>query len=593
MPGSASVRHIDAVTPEPANTPVRLFPSISESLYDLSSVGAAATSQPVRDVLALAHREMTMWQRLMPRRLEGNDLLAALLRLHRLAFEAERGALFDRADFYWTEFANLLPIAWASTQAWPTSEIKAAFGREIVFDAHRAFYSAFAEASGPVSQRADWHLGRVLASLPYADLPRDDERAMALEPVIARTHKRLDANEVNAADTLSAALLARFPDDLQSQRLRITVEFRMALAGGDQSPALTASRLERSIARMAALRERFDDHADVYEAIAILHLSRAIALANANTLSEALVELAKAEANNPSLAELPETKSKVSALMRGLQTRIAEIEREIASRPNATLNAEGRRMQYEARRGFGAAGEWTSSDECRSVVAGRARGHARTLWRDIGLDSALWSNERGDALMTALTSVLQSNPASRLDLIASWREAALRHGLQSLDVETVIGWLERRTGARGASPAAALPTISVVATEKRRGSENLVDWLTGRAAARVRLQLLAVALLALVAAGLGARETYRAQARNRAWAALQAATTTSARVDAAERFFGVGRPVREAPSRESDAWQVYSKAIVQALADSETAGGPETVKRLQRYADTARRVGRN
>ena len=139
MPGSASVRHIDAVTPEPANTPVRLFPSISESLYDLSSVGAAATSQPVRDVLALAHREMTMWQRLMPRRLEGNDLLAALLRLHRLAFEAERGALFDRADFYWTEFANLLPMAWESTQAWPTSEIKAAFGREIVFDAHRAF----------------------------------------------------------------------------------------------------------------------------------------------------------------------------------------------------------------------------------------------------------------------------------------------------------------------------------------------------------------------------------------------------------------------------------------------------------------------
>src|SRR5262249_26837322 len=104
----------------------RFFPPISDRLYDLAPGLDVAVQPAARAILALAHRRLTFWQRLVPLRLAGSGPVAALMRLHRLAFEAERAGARDRADFYWREFDRLLPDVWADGDAWQSVQEDAA-----------------------------------------------------------------------------------------------------------------------------------------------------------------------------------------------------------------------------------------------------------------------------------------------------------------------------------------------------------------------------------------------------------------------------------------------------------------------------------
>src|SRR5262245_19439957 len=94
----------------------RLFPDISDAFYD--QPGDADVRPVVSAVLKASSRPFTLWQRLRARHLPGDGPVAALLRLHRAAFNSERAAFYDRADFYWSEFYRLLPGVWKNDAAW-------------------------------------------------------------------------------------------------------------------------------------------------------------------------------------------------------------------------------------------------------------------------------------------------------------------------------------------------------------------------------------------------------------------------------------------------------------------------------------------
>jgi hypothetical protein len=525
-----------------------------------------------------------------------------LFSLHRSAYEAELGAAFDRADFYWSEFYSLLPGVWSNDQCWQAvasaggassdssdvGRLRASFGREVVLDAHYAFHSALAGSEDAPAGRADWHLCHALKALAYCSISADEAKVFGNEAA-ARARQHLEAGDITAAQVISAVLIDRFRHDPQYQGLQIQVEFKRVINEDDGRPDVRARGVQTAIDRMTTWRELYEDHSGLYDALAVLYLTHAVASANAGSVSEALVDVARAEAANPELNGISEVKQKLTTLMRDLQTQIASIEMKIARNPNASLNEEGQRLQADARRGFEPAAQWARSEECRALIAGRTRGQTRTIWREIGLPIGSWSLARGTALLNALGQVLESQSADTAGVAREWCLAASRYDLADFDAGVVTAWLERRLGRDDPAAGWVFPAVTLARVEKKTGAEPISDWLTSRSGRRARWQLAIVAVLAAIAAGIFALETYRDRVRGGAWEVMQQANSPDAVADAAERFFTVAHPKSEPSDREHAVWAAYSESIVRILAAAGGQPAPAAAARVERFLEIAQR----
>ena len=115
-----------AVIARPQQSSSRVFPAITADFYrqlleleadlkDRTSDQQAATS-----LLSLVHNDLTKVQLFFARNLSVQEHLARLLSQHRLGFEAELAAQWQRADFYWQQVQNQLQALIKQDTFWQT-----------------------------------------------------------------------------------------------------------------------------------------------------------------------------------------------------------------------------------------------------------------------------------------------------------------------------------------------------------------------------------------------------------------------------------------------------------------------------------------
>ncbi len=403
--------------------------------------------------------------------------LARMLYQHRRAFDAECLGFHRTADFFWREalhaFCKLWPAQtlWdAAARAWPelprpTGEgLRRRIATELFIDGHMAFANGcLASPDDAGRARADVHLRHLetllaLRPQPVADLHKTmlpavqalvdaDEAAHRYDQAIARIRNfRLPALRDALADLLVGLIhrrgLARLAPEPNGRELD------------------DARRLAGEISELKALAAERGHLRSAHESIArLLHL-RSLRLANGGKVSEALVACEEATCHSPGFEAAVQAMTQLTERMKALQEQERSIRDHLKRHPGHLLNAEGRRLVADAKRGFAPLHRFRESGEPKRIAAARLLAEARRLWRHI--DPAARRPPDGHllALYPLVEDLYASGPSDEDELAAVFSDAcAGQPELRYFDARQLAAFVVRRRlehspGSRGEALAA-------------------------------------------------------------------------------------------------------------------------------------------
>jgi hypothetical protein len=594
---------------------LRLFPVISERIFTTEVEEAdLTTEQRVACVLLKSARQKPgVWDRLHPSRLSPIRKVGLLLGLFRSAFEAELAGRWSRSEFYWSEFKRTFVLLRNNAELWNAAvaeaaqslgvktvksdaEFQSALVREFFYEIHGACYAAlFREATTPVaSVRADFHLKCMLWLLPYASFDAA-EKARLLNTIEKRAQDYSKAKDWSSALALATLLVEQDPINVDYQELVVYATHSATMARAStlkEKPA--ASELQRGIARLEAVRARFPHNSAVFQALGSEHYLRAVQLANAQQLSVALEEAAKAAAFDADQQGLAETTKKLNEMMLQLQTRVEAIMEEMRHRANARLTSEGHRMKIQANRGFTPAKEWAESEEAAKVRASAHEAYLLTVWRRVGLAPAAEDGLRkAEALLNGLAQVIRTQPTSTTKIVSEWgRVTANVSELANLDQDVVVQWLQRRLLPQTTEPEVPTlpsrdyPVFNVSVNPKKQGEEDLGDWLVSRSGYRLKAQIAIASLSIMLATFFTARNHISLSVRDQSWRQLQVAAAASdddGVIRAAEQYFSTSSPLGEEKGRSDAAAAIYSSAMIRWFASHSRDSAADAAEHVGRF----------
>ena len=281
--------------------------------------------------------QLTRWQRwwgIAPRRSQD---VRHVLYLHRRAFAAELAGHLASADFFWFEGITALRATWNSKPAWNAvaatlhtdpDRLRHIVATELFIDSHIAFANGYLGAGAPAAgSRAFAHaafIGRLL------DLPAlEVDFATALLPAVIA-----EAETLKAAGQLDSAI-KRLRRERRTSSTPVLSDLLASLLFGRTLAALAdepkgreladASRLERGVKELEALRRTHPENLLVYDFLAQLHHLRSIRLNNGDQVSPALLASAKAAAYRPGFEAAEAAMKQLIENMQGLQQHAAAL----------------------------------------------------------------------------------------------------------------------------------------------------------------------------------------------------------------------------------------------------------------------------
>lgn len=600
----------------------RWFPVVSLDLYDGgppdSSAGPCA--RLARELLLLGSEEPAWGERLLGWRRGGEVGVARLLRLHRLGMAAESASLWERADFYWRELRSGLRRLWRKSAPWEqvfaglrqrggaacegtATEMRDRLLQEVFLDTHWAFYEGLSKGGEKPSAdgRAFVHVGAIEELLGYSPWPaaRQQEAFGAL--LEARVRASLASGARDQAVDLATRLAGRFPGVFEYEELLVEAELDRTLGAirngpGERGSRADAEALGRGIGRLELLLARYPHNAGLYDSLGMVEHLHAVKLANGGQPAEGLLAVEKSLTYRPGSKEVFEARAQLRGLMTSLQQRMQEVERAVARRANAQLNAQGLHMRAQARTGTSLADSYRTSRAAGSVAAALPVAAARTLWRQIGLSApaAQW-DERSLSLRQALGSMSVREPYDEAAIAGAWRDAISRHpDLADLDAERICAFVRRRLlggdAPKAAVPATAPPPLVVLPRQGGPGSEPFADWLASRGGLALRILTGAAVALLAIAAVLTGRDAFHEHALDRSWNELQQAAERQddlGVVQAAESYLQAPPAAAADPERRAAVLAAYSRSLVQWFVRLPGIPDAAALRHVERYRSLA------
>ena len=537
----------------------RFFPDIEPGLYRPNRSGEEPNDDGLK-LLALAYPQLTWLQRHAGWHLSPNQQFARLLMLHRLAFEAELAGQLEQANFFWREANARLRAAWDRSDTWDAAcavldhkppvtsaeVIRDLVVNELFVDTHIAFINGQFANEIPLDpgNRAFVHLGFVRTLLELQKAP-PAEAALLLAPGIEaeiaalQTAKRWDDAIVRAAQHCAMS-----SDDAKLQDRLALLHFdqaidRLSAKGNELSDA---SWLGQKIEALERLRSANPDRMLTYSLLGQLYHLQSIRLANGGRLADALVAARKAHVFAPQLEDITKTISELVDSMTKLQAHMKAVENQLRTSGNMRLNADGERLQSEARQGFSPLEQYLKSGQPEQIAAARHRASACALWRDIGLEQnsrpadeklfkllevvgELYGSERTEVedIAAAFCSATTANPeiaelANSADIVAAFIVRRRRENAG----ESVTEQESPATGVDQAAVAEAF-SIPVSANVVRPAREPLWFWLFGTQDRGYRAGAVAAGIAALAVLGISAADWRGSQTRSQAYSAIMTA----------------------------------------------------------------------
>ncbi len=264
-----------------------------------------------------------------------------------------------------------------------------------------------------------------------ADAPEGERAALATARRKADrdrlTESLLAARSVSSGLERIDATFLTLPPDATLQAIAVGAAFAWVEAmseqvrGGDDADVSRrrADVAGQGIAVLAAQLARDPGLAAAAEGLAALHRSRAVNLANGNRPSDALVELERAAAYDPSLKSLESDREAAGRLL-------TEITRLVQHRSRSELNSAGLELQSQASAGVRPRDRFLKSREPARIRAQVVRAKRLAFWRRAGLPPDA-DEESVNAFDRLTDRLIERKPASAADVVVGWMVVLAEH----------------------------------------------------------------------------------------------------------------------------------------------------------------------
>lgn len=458
-----------------SGTQDRFFPPITPKLYQVSadagetaahirlSKSGSQSQTNARAVLDLANRPLTCLQRGTGRGLDAQGRLGRLLWLHQQALDEELNGSWTRADFYWREIVRTLKRMPSQAEVWVQLNERFGFSGDTDLGQHAGLYdwvmtelfidTLCALINGYLKQtetiepgnRALVYAERLRELLPLSNLPENDRWVLADTLVELQVNVYQAQKQYPAAISLCREMTRNFPDRWKYQDLIVEFETIRALNDmrnreGPASNLADARRLLVAHKNLASLLESYPYNPRIYDTLGLVAQLRAVKLANGDELSDALLEIERSLVYAPHVYEAAQLRDQLWQQMGQLQDRIDDLERQIAQRPGAVLNAEGERFRKQAKEGGQSAKGFLRSERAAELKQAVRLAEAVRFWQVAGLGGA--DEEIADSalqLYESLESLFADAPDS---------STSLRNRLETLtkDMSAIDGTMRESLG---------------------------------------------------------------------------------------------------------------------------------------------------
>lgn len=502
----------------------RLFPPVNTDLYNTANAHWATQ---------LSRKRYPLLQRTFGTAKTAADALGLVLHAHRLAFEAEQRNEWSNADFFFEKayrrLAQIAPQQWqqlGSDPALAPPKLHDALIGEVFVETHLAFQKGLDHlGSAEARQRAGKHLDYVNRLVALLADPAQQRPFLALKPFLAITTNPDDRKGAIAA---VEHYLRALPDD--------TVYLRQlkVLYANDTFGSLIKDQydkniktLQAGIQRLESLCDKLPDDTELYDILGDAYFVLGINQANSGQVADSLVSIYKGQAYCPYIKNWEETANQVVDIMKNLREQNQRIEERLAQQSNSYRTAEGIRIKAQAERGFGPVNAFLESEACKRLVAIRD-----------GLPRQYPDNNAGFV-----------HPLPAFDNIA--------------------------------------PLAPAQATARKRDIP-FSYWLLSARAWPVKIMAAAALLLSLAAAGATLAETWRADARDKAFDAILSMVDNGGPVDfpalseQAREFLGHA-PLLSSDQRTGYVKAIYADALVDWLATHPEASEADVAEQMEQY----------
>jgi tetratricopeptide (TPR) repeat protein len=397
----------------------RLFPPIGSKLFeaDESESGLLPDELVARRLLALARRPMTLRQRVLGWGLDPTGLLGRILWMFREGMQSELAGRCGMADFYWRQSRDALRSLLAKAGAWEEI-IRSIVGSdadgeglpdasgwarilvdEVFIDTHCGFFNGRVPKPGVSSldHRAFDHVAAIEDWLTLGPTPPDpcDRWSLLAPPWELRLEL---ARATRAWEEARAAVLKLrrfFPERVEYLDDLVEIEFERttgALANSKCYPLLQladAATMKEGIKRLQVLRREHPHCLSVFEALGKLYHLRAVELANANAVSEALVEARRALAHAPNAEGVETTIRNISEQLKSVIEQGLKIRDAVGRQYDVQLTPEARQLCVESSKGFQPIKEYLESGEPQETAKALAAARNHVLQSAVALTSPM------------------------------------------------------------------------------------------------------------------------------------------------------------------------------------------------------------
>ncbi len=563
-------------------------------------------------VMALADREMTLIQKWTGQGLDECGRLGRLLLFRNLALQADLQCKWDRSDFFWLESHRQLRALLRDPKVWigaaqfagmdtnRSGALRDAVVDELFVRTHLALYRAATRLSPekPGPDEREFAYVRYLRGVFDAAGTEASRQAEFLVPLADRwIDVESEAKHWTRAIAITRDMIGRLPQELRYPEKLILLEFQSARDGLTDGPLKPrdARKLKAGIERIEQLRVQYPWIPLAFTLVGRLRHLRAIALANNNELSEALVESQKGMDYLPGDEEAAKTDARLVENMKTLRARMEVVLQQVRTGYNKRLTAEGQKLANEATRGFTPVNQYISSAERTKLQQDAIAARNKSIWLEAGYskEAATEWDACAARLYVALTEVLGKAPSDRAQLEHLLNDQIAQEPLLAgLDPRPAIDLLARRVfPAEQPAPelvtpptADNLPDFKFESTKRVRGDEPFLFWMFSRQGMPLKIQASAALLVLLCALSLTVFDAVRRSRQDHAYRAVIAASNAGDYthvVDFSEDF--LSHPALHYDDRTPQVKSLYSEALVRWFSGIPGTPDQAALKRVGHY----------
>lgn len=517
----------------------QVFPPISNDFGSARWIETQKPSYPILQPLSVDSEPLPRWKEWTGLNLRPEQAITRFFRLVNAAIVSESKAEFRRADFLWRLAHRICPklISIRGLGIDKANEPDVSLTKEVLINAHLAAFDAWQKSGVQQGKgRLQVHLRYLCKLVLLVTVSKEEEEALLGQRLFDAMTRAIDVKNWREMEDNGQELVKRFPQRFiyvktlaDGYAEQCVADFR---EGKDESIARkNAETVNEAIVQIERIRRLAPHCRHLYDLLGEFSSSRAVQLANAGLLSEAMLCSQRAQRYNPFSEEIRQLCQELSKALKTLQEQMERAVANLGYREQ--LNAKGQQLLKQAREGFAPANRFNESDHAKEIEKNGMIARAYWLWRWIGLGSKMPNPELLLRVHEAVGNVFSAAAGTPARIKELWLQQVNEcPELGAVNGSAVLAFLRARIDGKDISgpaedpipaPLAPIGNLQVGVAGRRQKLEPFGLWIF---AGELRLLKIATAFLIcwmVILAGLAVRDANHRSTRLKSYETMRTA----------------------------------------------------------------------